>query len=57
MPTFGISPRLGALDMIVKFRREGTEVAVIGLNPASSSIVDQLGSHNKSAAVERMLEH
>jgi len=49
---------VGALDMtVLKFRREGTEVAIIGLNAASASLVDQLGTHNKGDALERMLEH
>ena len=35
---------VGALDkIIVKFRREGTEVEIIGLNEASATIVEKLG--------------
>ncbi|MGN6642957.1 MAG: SulP family inorganic anion transporter [Verrucomicrobiota bacterium] len=49
---------VGALDQVVlKFRREGTEVDVIGLNEASATIVDKLAIHDKPEALERMLEH
>lgn len=49
---------VGALDKVVlKFRREGTEVEVIGLNEASATIVDRLAIHDKPGALERMLEH
>jgi SulP family sulfate permease len=37
---------VAALDRVVlKFRRHGAEVEVIGLNAASESLVDQLGTH------------
>lgn len=49
---------VGALDKVVlKFRRDGTEVEIIGLNEASATIVDQLAVHDKPAALERLLEH
>jgi SulP family sulfate permease len=49
---------VGALDKVVlKFRREGTEVEVIGLNEASATIVDRLAIHDKPGALDRMLEH
>jgi SulP family sulfate permease len=49
---------VGALDKVVlKFRREGTAVEIIGLNEASATIVDQLAIHDKPGALERMLEH
>jgi sulfate permease, SulP family len=49
---------VGALDKVVlKFRRDGTEVEIIGLNEASTTIVDRLAVHDKPAALERMLEH
>ena len=35
---------------MVKFRREGAEVEVIGLNEASATIVDRFGVHNKANA-------
>jgi SulP family sulfate permease len=47
-----------ALDMVVlKFRREGAEVEIIGLNAASETIVDQLAIHDKPGAIERLLGH
>jgi sulfate permease, SulP family len=49
---------VGALDKVVlKFRREGAAVEVIGLNEASATIVDRLAIHDKSGALDRMLEH
>jgi SulP family sulfate permease len=49
---------VGALDQVViKFRREGTQVEVIGLNEASATIVDRLGVHDKPDAVERLTGH
>ncbi len=49
---------VGALDQVVlKFRREGAAVEIIGLNDASSTIVDQLGLHDKPGALERLLDH
>ena len=49
---------VGALDKVVlKFRREGTEVEILGLNEASATIVNKLAIHDKEGALERMLEH
>lgn len=49
---------VGALDKVVlKFRREGTEVEVLGLNEASSTIVDRLGIHDKPGALDLMPDH
>jgi sulfate permease, SulP family len=49
---------VGALDkVILKFRRDGAEVAVAGLNRASATIVDRLGTHDKPGALDRLLEH
>jgi SulP family sulfate permease len=49
---------VGALDKIVlKFRRAGVLVEVLGLNQASATIVDRLAIHDKPGALERMLEH
>ena len=49
---------VGALDKVVlKFRREGTQVDVVGLNEASATLVDRLAIHDKPGALERMLEH
>ncbi|UOM36914.1 SulP family inorganic anion transporter [Acuticoccus sp. I52.16.1] len=47
-----------ALDMVVlKFRREGTTVEIVGLNKASETIVDRLAVHDKPGALEEMLGH
>jgi len=49
---------VGALDTVVlKYRREGTEVEILGMNEASATIVDKLAVHDKPGALERMLEH
>jgi len=40
---------VNALDrVVIKFRREGAKVDVIGLNKASATIVDRFGEHNQS---------
>ena len=47
-----------AIDLVVlKFRREGAVVEIIGLNKASETIVDQLAIHDKPGALERLLGH
>ena len=47
---------IGALDkVVIKFRREGTEVDIVGLNEASATLVDKFGVHDKPAAVEKMM--
>ena len=49
---------VGALDkVILKFRREGTTVELIGMNEASATIVDRLAIHNKADALDLMLKH
>ncbi len=49
---------IGALDkVVIKFRREGTEVELIGMNEASATLVDRLGVHDKPDAVERLMDH
>jgi SulP family sulfate permease len=49
---------VGALDkVILKFRREGAEVEVLGMNEATATIVDKLAIHGKPGALERMLDH
>ncbi|MDF3983600.1 SulP family inorganic anion transporter [Luteibacter sp. PPL201] len=41
---------VGALDRVVlRFRREGKRVEVVGLNPASTGLVDRLGTHRNDA--------
>lgn len=45
-----------ALDrVVIKFRREGTSVELIGLNEASATIVDRYAVHNDPAAVEKLM--
>jgi SulP family sulfate permease len=49
---------VSSLDKIViKFRREGTEVEVIGLNEASATMVDRFGVHDKDGADDLLLDH
>jgi SulP family sulfate permease len=49
---------VAALDKVVlKFRRDGTEVEIVGLNEASATLVDRLGTHDKPDALERLLAH
>jgi SulP family sulfate permease len=43
---------VAALDMaVLKFRREGAEVEIIGMNEASETIVDRLAIHDKPGAI------
>ncbi len=49
---------VGALDKIVlKFRREGLEVELLGMNEASATIVDHLGTHHKPDAIDALFAH
>jgi SulP family sulfate permease len=42
---------ISALDkVVIKFRREGTEVDVIGMNEASTTLVDRFAVHDKDGA-------
>ncbi|MCE9682485.1 SulP family inorganic anion transporter [Halomonas alkalisoli] len=41
--------------VVIKFRREGTEVELIGLNEASATIVDRYAVHDDPAAVEKLM--
>jgi SulP family sulfate permease len=46
-----------ALDKVVlKFRREGTDVQILGMNEASATLVDKFAVHDKPEA-ERMMGH
>lgn len=48
---------ISALDkVVIKFRRGGTDVKIIGLNEASATLVDRLGIHNKPDA-DRLMGH
>lgn len=47
---------VAALDKIViKFRREGADVELIGLNEASATIVDRFGVHDKPEEIEKIM--
>lgn len=47
---------VGALDkVVIKFRREGAEVEVRGLNEASATIVDRFGVHDKPDAADSIM--
>ena len=47
---------VSALDKVVlKFKREGTEVEVVGLNEASATMVDRFAVHDKPGAVEQLM--
>ncbi len=49
---------VGALDKVVlKFRREGAEVEIVGLNHASATLVDRLAVHDKPDAERLMGGH
>jgi len=49
---------VAALDMIVlKFRREGAEVDIVGMNKASETIVDKLAVHDKPGALDQLIGH
>ncbi|QFU02722.1 Bicarbonate transporter BicA [Halomonas sp. THAF5a] len=41
--------------VVIKFRREGTEVELIGLNEASATIVDRYAVHDDPEAVEKLM--
>lgn len=48
---------ISSLDKVVlKFRREGTEVELIGLNEASATLVDKFAIHNRPD-VEKLMGH
>ncbi len=45
-----------ALDkVVIKFRREGADVNVLGLNEASATIVDRFGVHDKPEEIEKVM--
>ena len=49
---------VSALDKVVlKFRREGTEVEVTGLNEASATLVDKFAVHDKDGADDMLTGH
>ena len=49
---------VGALDKVVlKFRSQGIEVELLGLNEASATIVERLGVYHKPGALELIPNH
>jgi sulfate permease, SulP family len=49
---------VSSLDKVVlKFRREGTEVEIVGLNEASATMVDRFAVHDKPEAVLQLMGH
>ncbi|WP_421853589.1 SulP family inorganic anion transporter [Marinomonas sp.] len=47
---------VSALDkVVIKFRREGAEVELVGMNEASATIVDKFGVHNSPEEVEKVM--
>jgi SulP family sulfate permease len=47
---------VAALDkVVIKFRREGVDVVVLGLNEASATIVDKVGVHDKPEALAKFM--
>ncbi|GAA4011794.1 SulP family inorganic anion transporter [Actimicrobium antarcticum] len=49
---------VSALDkVVIKFRREGSAVEVIGLNEASATIVDKFAVHDKEGAEDILMGH
>lgn len=49
---------ISALDkVILKFRREGTDVEIIGLNDASATMVDKFAVHDKDGADDMLSGH
>jgi SulP family sulfate permease len=49
---------VAALDKVVmKFRREGAEVELVGMNEASQTIVDRFGVHDKQDVSDILEAH
>lgn len=43
--------------VVVKFRREGTEVEIVGLNEASATMIDKFAVHDKDSADDLLMGH
>ena len=49
---------VSALDMaVLKFRRDGADVEIVGMNQASETIVDKLAVHDKPDALDKLMAH
>ncbi len=47
---------VSALDkVVIKFRRDGATVNIIGMNEATTTVVDKFGIHDKPEEIEKML--
>ena len=47
---------MSSLDkVVIKFRREGATVNVIGMNEATETVVDKFGVHNTPNEVDKLL--
>jgi SulP family sulfate permease len=47
---------VAALDkVVIKLRREGTDVSIVGLNEASETLLDKFAVHDKPEEVEKMM--
>uniref|UniRef100_UPI0030F44ACB SulP family inorganic anion transporter n=1 Tax=Paraglaciecola sp. TaxID=1920173 RepID=UPI0030F44ACB len=47
---------VSALDkVVIKFRREGAAVELVGMNDATATVVDKFGVHNDPAEVEKLM--
>jgi SulP family sulfate permease len=42
---------------ILKFRRDGAEVEVVGMNQATETLVDRLADHDKPGALDKLTAH
>jgi len=40
---------------VIKFRREGATVNIVGMNSATETVVDKFGVHNDPKEVEKLL--
>jgi SulP family sulfate permease len=41
----------------LKFRRDGTQTTVVGLNEASATMIDRFGVHDKPDAIDKFTAH
>ncbi|MCK7609860.1 SulP family inorganic anion transporter [Acinetobacter portensis] len=49
---------VAAVDkVVIKFKREGTDVELIGMNEASQTMVEKFGIHDKPDALDRLGNH
>jgi SulP family sulfate permease len=49
---------VSALDMaVLKFRRDGADVEIVGMNEASETLVDRLAIHDKPGVLDKLMAH